>query len=229
MLFSSITGTGTFTTSAITGYDAATTITVTRISLGTIPGTCATVISANNTATLPIELLFFRGEKLNGTALLTWSTASERDNDYMAVERSRDGRNWQELGRVPGAGTTSTPQDYRFTDAKPLSGVNYYRLRQVDFDGKMEYHRIIALDFGKDKGEALLLPNPTRSRLTVLLPDATDDGRELLLFNTQGMLLRRYAVAANNAQLEIGVEELPGGVYFLRLADQEGVWRFVKE
>jgi hypothetical protein len=179
-------------------------------------------------ALLPIELLFFEAEKLGRRTLLTWRTASEKDNDFMAVERSADGRAWQELGRVRGAGTTTLPQDYRFVDERPLPGLNYYRLRQVDFDGTTEYHRVVALDFRADKqGEPRLFPNPAHERLTVALPAAAAQPTELLLLDVQGRVLRRWAVPAGEIQQDFGLEGLAPGLYFLRVAGLERALRVV--
>ncbi|MCB0557000.1 MAG: hypothetical protein KDD02_25860, partial [Phaeodactylibacter sp.] len=81
---------------------------------------------------LPIHLLSFTGKAQASTIELQWATATEQNNDYMAVERSADGKVFDEIGRVPGHGTTLEPQSYTLTDRRPLPGINYYRLRQVD-------------------------------------------------------------------------------------------------
>ncbi|RYY54944.1 MAG: hypothetical protein EOO09_12490 [Chitinophagaceae bacterium] len=87
---------------------------------------------------LPVTLQSFTVNAVNTTALLQWVTASELNNDHFDIERSVDGRVFSKIGRVAGNGTTSIPQDYRFTDASPVSGNNYYRLAQVDIDGHIE-------------------------------------------------------------------------------------------
>jgi hypothetical protein len=206
----------------------------TTINYPPAPGTWSASYNANELrisyagTALPIELLFFQAERKGQTALLSWRTASEKDNDYMAVERSADGRQWEELGQVNGAGTTTLPQDYSFTDEKPLPGLNYYRLKQLDFDGTFEYHRVAVLDFRSDKlPEARVFPNPAHERLTVVLPEASPRASELLLFDAQGRLLRRWLVPANEIQGEFGLEDLAPGMYFLRIAGLEGAVRVV--
>jgi hypothetical protein len=121
-------------------------------------------IGFNDAAPLPIELLFFTGRKADSDALLQWATATELNNSYFAVERSRDGINFSEIGSVNGAGTTNIRHDYNFTDRQPLTGVNYYRLRQVDTDGTYSYSNIVSLSFDGDFG-VLLYPNPVSNQL----------------------------------------------------------------
>lgn len=100
---------------------------------------------------LPISLLFFTGEERNGSAELKWSTATETGNDYFTISRSKDGDVWEEVGRVSGAGTSTSRRDYSFTDAWPHKGVNYYRLSQTDFDGTERNEGVVVVrleDFG---------------------------------------------------------------------------------
>lgn len=94
---------------------------------------------------LPIELAHFFGVATEDKSLLMWTTFSEINNDYFAVERSGDGYVWEMLGLVQGAGTSSQVIDYRYYDSEPLEYVNYYRLKQVDFDGKYEYSDIVSV------------------------------------------------------------------------------------
>lgn len=110
---------------------------------------------------LPIELLSFTGEKVDESKVrLLWSTASERDNDYFTVFRCNDLVTWQEVGTVPGAGSSQSRTDYTLVDAFPLIGTNYYKLRQTDFDGTFVDSDIIAVDF--DVGDTFVtFPNPS--------------------------------------------------------------------
>ncbi|MBX2926700.1 MAG: T9SS type A sorting domain-containing protein [Saprospiraceae bacterium] len=184
---------------------------------------------------LPIELLYFKAEKEDDkTALLTWATATELNNDYMAVERSGDGQVWKEIGRVSGAGTTTVPQAYSLPDADPLPGLNYYRLRQVDYDGVFEYFNTVALNFPHVNVSPLtfdLFPNPAGDYITLRRSqDAASDG-ELFLMDMKGRLLQRRALPAGVLQEELDLSGLPTGMYLVRLTagGQQEVMRFVKE
>ena len=100
--------------------------------------------SGSNTA-LPVELLFFNAT-LNGKVVdLTWSTASELNNDYFTVERSVDGFNWENVVQVSGAGTTNQTTNYSDADTRPYNGLSYYRLKQNDLDGEFSYSDIVSV------------------------------------------------------------------------------------
>ncbi|MFM7023396.1 MAG: hypothetical protein ACKOXB_10485 [Flavobacteriales bacterium] len=84
---------------------------------------------------LPVELVAFDVRKQDGKTVLSWSTASEINNDYFSVQRSSDGTNWLQIGTVSGAGNSNALLNYSFADELPGEGVNYYKIVQVDFDG----------------------------------------------------------------------------------------------
>ncbi len=84
---------------------------------------------------LPIELISFKGEPYNDYNLLKWITASETNNDYFTIERSFDAIDFQVVGRVDGAGNSTSNLSYSLTDMKPYAGVTYYRLKQTDYNG----------------------------------------------------------------------------------------------
>ncbi len=112
---------------------------------------------------LPVELVSFIAEELNGDVLLDWTTASEIDNDFFEIQRSENGKDFEAIGTVEGNGTVNELMNYDFTDTNPLFGVSYYRLRQVDFDGAFEYSRVVSVNVtGEDNQiSASVYPNPT--------------------------------------------------------------------
>ncbi|MBK8655673.1 MAG: T9SS type A sorting domain-containing protein [Haliscomenobacter sp.] len=182
---------------------------------------------------LPIALFDFKAEAFQSSALLTWRTASELNNDYMAVERSADAIEFQEIGRVKGQGTTQQPQDYRFTDEDPLPGINYYRLRQVDIDGAMEYHKVVAVDFRPEGAASTGLtafPSPATDDLHVRLAAPFQSEAEYTVTDLQGRVVLRGVFPAQSAQETISIQPLPSGLFVLSLS-QDGrteVVRFVK-
>ncbi|MCB9267468.1 MAG: T9SS type A sorting domain-containing protein, partial [Lewinellaceae bacterium] len=181
---------------------------------------------------LPIELLYFNASAKGQAVLLQWATATEHNNDYMAVERSADGVRFTEIGRVLGAGTTQEPREYHFTDDSPLPGLNYYRLRQVDFDGRAEYHKVISILF-EGKGANLGLqafPNPAHSNLQARWSPNSTLGTTLSLMDLNGHLLAEYRIPAGTGSHELQLGHLPSGTYFLRATqkDHTEVLRVVK-
>ena len=142
----------------------------------------------------------------------------------MAVERSVDGVKFEELGRVKGAGSTEEPQEYSFVDEKPYPGLNYYRLRQVDFDGAFEYHKIISVLFD-GKGNELgvhAFPNPAQSTLQANWSPDANQPTVLRLLDMMGRQLAEYRAPAGAGTFELPLHGLPAGLYFLQ-ASQGGM------
>ncbi|GGK59641.1 T9SS type A sorting domain-containing protein [Rufibacter glacialis] len=156
-------------------------------------GEPGTIIGGPEPFVLPVELINFLVKAKANTVALTWATASEKDNDYFAVERSIDGKNFTEVGQVKGNGTSQVRNEYSFTDYHPMAGTSYYRLRQVDFDGQHEYSPVRSVNAQNSQVVSLsLYPNPTQGtevtwqmqglapgeEATVILTDIT--GRNVL-------------------------------------------------
>ncbi|MDN5199954.1 DUF4347 domain-containing protein [Fulvivirgaceae bacterium BMA10] len=122
-----------------------------------------TLGSTDSANPLPIELIEFNAVAVEGEVKLDWKTASETNNDFFEIQRSEDGENWEVIGILDGAGTTSVVQSYDFTDQRPLFGQSYYRLRQIDFDGQFSYSWVETVynEFGENNIDARLYPNPT--------------------------------------------------------------------
>ena len=95
---------------------------------------------------LPIELYTFEGSSIDGTNLITWSTASEHNSDYFVIERSVDGENWTDISKVPASGNSNTLIKYSYLDYSFNKTINYYKLRQVDFDGANKAYGPIMVD-----------------------------------------------------------------------------------
>ncbi len=174
-------------------------------------------------APLPVELTTFSARLLGQTVQLDWRTASEHNNRGFRVERSMDGLRWTDLGFVAGQGTTTEAQQYSFLDAKPLPRLNYYRLRQTDFDGKAAFSKMVSIDLpSRAIGIANLrvFPNPVHSELTVLLPDNTEEATTAQLFGPAGQLLRVMRLQKGANLLD--VSGMPAGVYTLQVSDGQG-------
>lgn len=120
---------------------------------------------------LPIELVYFIANPRENYVELQWKTASQINNDYFVVERSKDGQKWEQLVIVKGAGTTSIPMEYLETDPSPYEGLSYYRLKQVDFDGSFTYSQIVSVYYKKFLNtnilEPLIYPNPVSQGSTL--------------------------------------------------------------
>ncbi len=182
---------------------------------------------------LPVELLYFEARTEGDAALLHWATASEQQNAYFAVERSAETLDFREIGRVAGAGYSSQTVQYVFTDPQPDPGMNYYRLRQVDFDGAQAYSpaRALRFDHPKNLDKTVLYPSPAAETLRVQRRDAPDAP---LYWHVLDALLRPVAqgsMPAGQAAFELSVADLAAGWYvlLLRRGDEAATLRFVKQ
>jgi hypothetical protein len=112
---------------------------------------------------LPITLAHFKGEIEPSGAYLYWQTVSELNNDRFEVKRSSDGKEFKQIGIVDGQGTTKVVHNYGLLDETPNTGKNYYRLKQVDFDGTASYSPLIVLNWSaKPFMKLIVYPNPTQ-------------------------------------------------------------------
>ncbi len=166
---------------------------------------------------LPVELLQFYAKPLPTSTLLTFSTATELNNSHFVIERSADARTFSEIGRVQGAGTTRVPQSYTFTDEKPLSGLNYYRLRQVDFDGAESLSGVVSVVFGK-AGSITIAPSPATDRVRIQLDEALTNDGLWQVFDNMGRQVLSGEWQAESADYDLDVNTLPEGMYTFRLA-----------
>ncbi len=113
---------------------------------------------------LPITLFHFSGSRANGFVDLDWSTLTEKDNDYFFIERKTNNSDFEVRGKIKGSGNSNILKEYKFRDTDNSDPVNYYRLRQVDFNGQQSFSPVIALSNSKPQIPLLkLFPNPVKS------------------------------------------------------------------
>ena len=173
---------------------------------------------------LPVELVSFQGKATQSSIELNWTTASEKDNDRFEVERSQDGRTFARIGTVKGAGNSSVLLKYNFSDPKAAQGTNYYRIRQVDFDGKYEMSHVIAIEnrAGLTAKGMSVYPNPASgSTVTVALGSAASGNTLIRITNMNGRVVYTQEIAAGEQQAEISLAalQIPQGMYMVSLQD----------
>jgi len=120
---------------------------------------------------LPIELLSFTANADHEFVRLHWATATETNNDFFTIERSTNLNDWEVLGFIDGAGNSSRPLQYVFTDYNPLSGISYYRLKQTDYDGKYEYFGPLAMQQGLQIDDMSFMVLKQFDHWVIALPD----------------------------------------------------------
>ncbi|GAB2525808.1 hypothetical protein GCM10027189_00430 [Rufibacter soli] len=175
---------------------------------------------------LPVSLISFSGKQTDGSVKLSWSTASEKDNEYFQVERSKDGKSFHAIGKVAGHGTSSLRLDYSFVDPASVSGTIYYRLKQVDYDKKFEYSKVIAVKvIGQKEVQATLVvyPNPTAGNVSVMASSDLSGEAFLTLFHSSGKAVLKKSVQVEAGQpVNLSLENLSAGVYYLQIQTATG-------
>lgn len=183
---------------------------------------------------LPIELVSFRGQPQHDQIMLQWETKTEINNDYMAVESSADGISFREIGKVKGKGTTQETQYYQFLDRHPQQGVNYYRLRQVDFDGTTTYHPIIAIDLrtaAGTTGQLQLYPTLASTVIQIRLTSKPQQPMPFTIYSLLGQPVLTGVIEKGTDVTEIPIQDLPAASYIFTTHDQGRPYtaRFVKQ
>jgi hypothetical protein len=173
-----------------------------------------TEITLNVEVVLPVELLSFTGKKEEQINVLNWVTATEINNEGFEVQRSLDTENWTALGFISAKKNPYAPFTYEYTDDAPHTGNNYYRLRQLDIDGRFEYSDVIVLK--RSASEAVVnwsvYPNPATNQLNLRL-FKLENSYLVTLSNQLGEAVYQANLTAPEA--EIDLRNLPSGVYYL--------------
>ena len=180
---------------------------------------------------LPVEYRYFSGKPAGSSVQLNWGTAMETNNSYFEVERSVDGLKFSVIGKVAGKGNTQSGWDYTSYDYKPHTGINYYRLKQVDANGTATYSKTVKINFSTEN-KIHLFPNPASDHLTVQFSSEMRKKPEALkLFDATGKLLqiRTLSPQTPGNSLTLNISGLIPGVYFLHLQNDGSVFRFIKE
>lgn len=167
------------------------------------------------TNALPVELLTFTGHHTPQGHRLAWATATEENNEGFQIERCTDGRTFEAIGWLSGAGTTQTLQTYTFLDEAPPVGVAYYRLRQVDYNGDHDYSKVVTIVREKSTAEPSFYPNPLQDVLTIRNAQG-----QATLYNLLGQPIRTFNIEGDTYQLD--TRSLTRGQYTLRILTDTG-------
>jgi len=171
-----------------------------------------------NETSLPVTLTNFDGILQNGNALLTWSTATEINNKGFELQKSMDSQAFTDIGFVAGYGNSSLVHNYNFTDEKVLSGSNYYRLKQIDLDGRFTYSSIIKLDYSKFDWTILGNPVSNNSWVQVQMDKAANVIVQVFGMNGDVIqTINKGKIAAGTYSIPLNLSNFSSGIYVVRL------------
>jgi hypothetical protein len=171
-----------------------------------------------------IQAFTFTSQKdANNTVNLLWSTANEIDSIHYEVERSIDGINFISLGNINAGNNPDSLQQYLFNDNKPYQGVNYYRLKQTDKDGRFSYSKVVSVTLEKTGVRYVIYPNPAKYRTTLRILENMKQG-SIRLFDAIGkeVFVKSFSTLNIGQDVQIPLTGLSRGVYFLAIDSDTG-------
>ena len=187
------------------------------------PGIGYQTVTLEAISTLPVTFIDFSGKQVDKSIYLEWSTASEKNNDFFKIERSVDGKDWENWKTIDGAGTTSELSSYSLEDNAVIPVV-YYRLSQTDYDGTTTQLKTISVE-NTSNIELIAYPNPATTTITVEGINHLSDLRVIDVTGTDHSSTIVINTLPNN-KLKIDIHTLNTGVYFIKTTRDQ--FRFIK-
>lgn len=194
------------------------------------PWSLTNVVPFSATGTVPVIWSFIKAQIINNQTLVSWGTDQEVNTQKFEIEHSIDGKNFKYIGEVNAAGNSSAISKYNFTHLNPLSGFNYYRIKQKDLDGNIKYSSIVKVLNSNNISQTLIAPNPVSDLLNVIEPrsifiNSTE------VYDSKGALIFRKNFNTEAQVFSLPVSILRSGNYMLKINyknDSKSV-RFIKE
>jgi hypothetical protein len=171
-------------------------------------------------ASLPIKLTAFNGRlKTDNSVTLDWTSAIEFDSYQYQIERSYDGKNYELVGTLKAAGASTELINYTFTDQLPSAGSFFYRLKQVDIDGRFEYSKVVYVNSKKGAGVITkVFPNPFTSEIQLIGATSADmTPGNIHVYSIAGQMVGFHITGANAIAID---QALPNGMYIIQVKDQ---------
>ena len=177
----------------------------------------------NTIITLPVIYDAFTASSQKSSSLLQWTTESEVNTDHFEIQRSEDAVNWDSIGQLKAEGNSELPQSYLFTDASPLQGSNYYRIKEVSQDGTIYYSKVQEVSFSSSSTLSFY-PNPVSNRITVIFADAIPQTATLV--NIIGQPLQQFDSFMSGQSIDLS--RYPRGIYLLSVRSESGESQVLK-
>jgi hypothetical protein len=177
-----------------------------------------------NVITLPVTLTSFTAYQKGNVVEIVWVTAQETNNSHFIVQRSTDGKTYQDVATITGGGNVNGTQHYRAEDESPFAGISYYRLVQVDYDGKSETFDPVAVNI-LTTWQVSTYPNPIQDgkEVTIIINSEESQYLALELVDINGQVYWNYSteVSSGTNRLKLPNQAMPkAGMYLLRITNR---------
>lgn len=166
----------------------------------------------------PVDLLSFDAYPQGKKAKLEWATANELNNSGFEVQRSTDGKEWEVIGWVDGHSNSAVEREYTMVDKAPFMGTNYYRLKQVDFDGTFEYSDVRSATFSFTSEVATIYPNPAMDYMNISFPADLRGELHMEVLDANRTIVFEEVIDVTRGMVKtFDTNDLPSGMYTLKL------------
>jgi hypothetical protein len=171
----------------------------------------------NSAITLPVSFTNINVRRNGNQAELIWNVAGEREVNYYEIERSTDGRNFVKIGEVPARAASA----YAYVDAQPLTGASFYRVRNVDLDGRSKYSYVVRYNANRVAANMQVYPNPVKGEAVIEHNEYSSNAR-FSIIDMNGRIVKTIVPlrGVNNTRINVG--DLNTGVYVLRIENGNG-------
>lgn len=179
---------------------------------------------------LPIELLSFNAKPNVSIVELTWSTASELNNDFFTIEKTKDGVNFEVVGVIRGAGNSTSVLNYSSVDNRPYSRISYYRLKQTDYDGNFSYSELIMVSFQKASDFNInVYPNPNTGRaINMQIIGTSSEEVLVVVYDIMGNEMFSKVIITNESDSDVHAidpsQKLPTGIYIISATSDQKIY-----
>lgn len=169
----------------------------------------------------PIELLSFDAQSIKNLVSLEWITASETNNDYFQLERSKDNFAWEVISNIDGAGTTSSFRDYNYLDEKPNEGTNFYRLKNVDYSGAYDYSSVIQVEVDFQQLDIHLQVNSLEHAIQIEFVSPSQYPISGVIYDISGREIIKVD-GLPQEKIILPITAFTSGVYYLKARNYKG-------
>ncbi|MEO6327838.1 MAG: T9SS type A sorting domain-containing protein [Ginsengibacter sp.] len=219
---------GTETTQVSGAYDRIASIAVAgnnlyAVGYGQYPGNLGVVARYlfAESGPLPVSILDFEAHLQNKSVLLQWKIATEKNLTNFVIERGADGNRFLPIRNLSAAGVSTLPKNFSTSDEQPLQGINFYRLKMIDVDGKFTYSNTIAVKINADN-TLRIFPNPAKRILFATATATNNEVAVIRIVDQSGRKLKEMHVALKGkTSFSIDITNLISGVYNLILCKKE--------
>jgi len=164
---------------------------------------------------LPVELISFSGKSTQNGNQLQWRTATELNNAGFEIQKSKNGKDWQIIEFVSGQGTTNEVNEYKYQDSNPFFGLNYYRLKQIDYDGAFEYSKVIVIEYESSGKNIQVFPNPSSSLINIQIDNPSNQSMKIKITDNIGRIIWESSLLEDNLNWTKEIEFNENGIYFI--------------